>query len=287
MALPVVDAALARSLVADQHPDLAALPVRELASGWDNVTYRLGDLLTVRLPHRIEAVPLLEAEARWLPVLAPGLPLPISAPVRRGAPGLGFPWPWTIGPWYPGSVMATTPVVDQLAAARSLGVFLAALHQPAPGEAPANVYRGVPLARRSALFDGALETLGSRVDRVAARRVWDDALAAPVWAGPPLWLHGDLHSANILVDAGRISAVIDWGDITSGDPAADVMVGWMVFGAEARAAFREAAGHDDATWTRARGWCLAMCLAFLASPRSTDLMRSVGASVLPVVLDDR
>ncbi|MER7151067.1 phosphotransferase [Streptomyces lydicus] len=51
-------------------------------------------------------------------------------------------------------------------------------------------------------------------------------------------LHGDLHPANILVDRGRIRAVIDFGDITSGDPATDLSVAWMLFTAEQRVALR-------------------------------------------------
>jgi aminoglycoside phosphotransferase (APT) family kinase protein len=285
-----LSAGLVRRLVAGQHPDLAGLPVEVLANGWDNLICRLGDDLAVRLPRRAAAAELIRHEQRWLPALAARLPLAIPAPVRRGGPALGYPWHWSIVPLLPGQIAELSPPADPAGAAVSLGRFLGALHEPAPADAPVNPFRGVPLAGRTAVFESRLDRLAAHVDVAAARLAWAEALAAPRWAGPPLWLHGDLHPANILVDRGRISGVIDFGDITAGDPATDLSVAWALLPPDAHPAFRAAyqdaggAGSAGGIWLRARGWALGLALAFLASSADNALMAAIGRRSLAAVL---
>src|SRR5207248_2290872 len=209
-----VSLALVRRLLADQHPDLAGLPLSVLANGWDNLMCRLGGDLVVRLPRRSQAAELVRHEQRWLPVLAPRLPLPIPAPVREGQPGPGYPWWWSVVPLLPGEVAARRPPADPRQAAIALGGFLGALHAPAPPDAPANPVRGIPLAARDETFGENLRLLGGAVDAAALRAAWGAALATPVWEGPPVWVHGDLHPANILADRGLVRGVIDFGVIT-------------------------------------------------------------------------
>jgi aminoglycoside phosphotransferase (APT) family kinase protein len=285
-----VSLGLVRRLLAAQQPDLAHLPVRVMAHGWDNLMYRLGDELAVRLPRRAAAARLIVHEQRWLPVVAPRLPLPVPAPVRAGRAALGYPWPWSIVPFLPGQLAAREPPADPAGAAASLGRFLAALHVPAPPDAPVNPHRGVPLAERTAVVTENLGIVGGMVDRGAAVRAWQAALATPAWGGAPVWLHGDLHPANILVHRGRVSGVIDFGDITAGDPAADLSVAWMLLPADCRSAFRDAyradgghAGSDD-TWARARGWALALSLAFLAHSADNPLIAAIGRRTIGAVL---
>jgi aminoglycoside phosphotransferase (APT) family kinase protein len=281
---------LVRRLLAAQQPDLAHLPVRLIAHGWDNFMYRLGDELAVRLPRRAAAARLIVHEQRWLPVIAPRLPLPVPAPVRAGRAAPGYPWPWSIVPFLPGQLAAREPPADPAGAAAGLGRFLAALHVPAPQDAPVNRNRGVPLAERTAVVTQNLGMVGDMVDRGAAVRAWQAALATPAWGGAPVWLHGDLHPANILVHRGRISAVIDFGDITAGDPAADLSVAWMLLPADCRGAFRDAyraaGGHaeGDGTWARARGWALALSLAFLAHSADNPLIAAIGRRTVGAVL---
>jgi Phosphotransferase enzyme family len=215
-----VTPALLRRLLAEQHPDLAEQPVTVLANGWDNVVFRVGGDLLARLPRRGMAAQLVSYEQRWLPLLAARLPLPIPAPVRTGRPGPGYPWPWSIVPYLPGQVAAETPPADPAAAAVSLGGFLAALHTSAPPGAPVNPFRGVPLAERTDTVMQNLSVVADQVDTRAARRAWAAALAAPRWREPPVWVHGDLHPANILVHHGGLSGVLDFGDLTAGDPLA-------------------------------------------------------------------
>jgi aminoglycoside phosphotransferase (APT) family kinase protein len=283
-----VDEALVRALLEEQHPDLARWPLRLVANGWDNVLFRLGDELVVRLPRRELAVPLVEHEQRWLPELAPRLPLPVPVPVRVGRPGAGYPWPWTVCAWMPGeSALVATPT-DLGATAEALGRFLAALHVPAPADAPGNPFRGIPLADRAERTLAAVERLGDTVDGPRLRALWDELVATPLWAGPPVWVHGDTHPGNLVVHEGRLAAVVDFGDLCSGDPASDLAVAWMLFPPEHRDAFRAAAGaaDDDHLWTRARAWGLALGLVLSADSADNPANAALGARTLAAVLSD-
>jgi aminoglycoside phosphotransferase (APT) family kinase protein len=280
-----VDEGLVRCLLQEQHHDLAALPVRLVANGWDNAIYRLGEDLSVRLPRRQLGAELVAHEQRWLPGLARRLPLPVSEPLRTGEPGCGFPWDWTICRWIDGA-MAAVAEFDRSLAAADLGAFLAALHVPGPPDAPHNPYRGLPLASRDEATRKRLVQL-ERLVPPPLKGAWAAALEVPPHSGPPVWLHGDLHPANIVVADGRIAGIIDWGDITAGDPACDFSVGWMLFDADDREIFRAAAGFpDDATWARARGWAITLGLAYVASSADNPIIAAVGHRMLAAVVAD-
>lgn len=261
-----VDAGLVRALLAEQHPDLAGLPVQEFAAGWDNAMFRLGGNLVVRLPRRAAAADLIAHEQAWLPQLAAHLPLPIPAPLRTGVPGGGFPWRWSVLPWLHGEAADLHPPAE--AQATPLGAFLRALHRPAPANAPTNPVRGGPLQDRAGPTAVRIDRLSQTTTHItpALLALWQAALAAPIDAAPG-WLHGDLHTRNILVEKGRISGIIDWGDITAGDPATDLSVLWMLFGSVAarQAALRAYGPVSAATLLRARGWALAFGLILLDS----------------------
>jgi len=282
---------LVERLVASQRPDLAQLPIEVMANGWDNFICRLGEALAVRLPRRTLAADLVRHEQRWLPVLAPRLPLPVPAPVFAGKAAFGYPWPWSIVPFLPGRPAISDPPSDLADAATRLGGFLGALHGRADPDAPANPFRGGPLADRSQTTARQIRQLGTLIDATAVSRAWGTALAVPPWGGPSVWLHADLHPGNILVDRGRVSAVIDFGDLTSGDPATDLSVAWILLPADQRDAFRRAyravawpLGDDDA-WARARGWALVLSLAFLAHSADNPRMAEVGRRGLGAVLE--
>src|SRR4051812_11643035 len=197
-----ITAELVRDLLRDQHPDLADHPVRLGARGWDNQLWRLGDDLAVRLPWATQSADaLLRKEHAWLPALAPRLPLPVPVPQRLGEPSARFPRPWIVTTWVPGAPADRAPVTRAAEAATTLAAFLTALHQPAPEQAPAGRGRGGPLADHSERFAKQLVSateLGLIPDSDAVRAVWENAAAAPDWDGPSLWLHGDLHPANVL-----------------------------------------------------------------------------------------
>lgn len=283
----VVNAALVRALLESEHPDLARLPVTLLAEGWDNFMFKLGDDLTVRLPRRQLTAEMIEHEQRWLPELASRLPLPIPAPVRVGGPAAGYPWSWSICPWLPGEIAEVQRPDDRVAAADALGQFLVALHTPAPDGAPKPVYRGMPLAERDERLHEHLAVLGDAVDADAVRARWQEALAIGAWRGPPTWLHGDLHGGNVLVDHGEISGVIDFVDLCGGDPAVDLLLGWMLFDGPSRDRLRKASGADDDMWARGHAWAMVFSVALLANSADTPLYAAMGRRTLDAVLADR
>jgi aminoglycoside phosphotransferase (APT) family kinase protein len=286
-----IDEALARALLRDQHPDLAELRLTLLGTGWDNVMFRLGDALTLRLPRRLLGAELIAHELRWVPMLAPRLPLAVPVPVRAGRPALGYPWPWSIVGWLPGEMAAVTPPADERAAAIALGNFLRALHQPAPADAPHNPYRGVPLATRDERVANDLTELQDVLapkQRASLAAEWRELRTTPPWRGPPSWVHGDVHPCNLLVHQGQLSAVIDFGDVCAGDPASDLAVAWMLFSDAARDLLRSAAGRgdDDAFWRRARAWAITIALAATAGSGHGSIVRAMGLRTLDLIAAD-
>ena len=227
-----ITADLIRDLLRDQHPDLAGLPLELGAKGWDNQTWRLGDDLAVRLPWATQSADvLLRKEHAWVPGLAPDLPLPVPVPQRLGEPSGLFPRTWIVTTWVPGDPADRAPVTRGDQAAGALAAFLIALHRPAPGEAPEGVDRGGPLAHYAEGFASSLSQMAERgliPDPDAVHAVWADAVAAPVWDGPRVWLHGDLHPANVLTADGALCGVIDFGDLCAGDPAWDLAAAWVL-----------------------------------------------------------
>jgi aminoglycoside phosphotransferase (APT) family kinase protein len=260
-----VDEPLVRSLLAGQHPDLSHLPLEHIDEGWDNTLWRLGDELLVRLPRRAQAASLVAKEQRWLPSLAPLLPLPVPAPLRAGLPSVDYPWRWSIVPWLSGCPGDRATISDPDDAARRLGHFLRALHQPAPRDAPLNPYRGVPLADRSSTFEDRLVELASEIDVAATRRVWDRACQAPPWHHPSTWLHGDLHPANTLVSQGTLVGIVDFGDLGAGDPATDLAAALMLLPRSSDATFEDAYGEMGPDLeARSLGWALLFGMMLLS-----------------------
>ena len=285
-----IDAALARRLLREQHADLADLALTQVGEGWDNTLFRLGPDLAVRLPRRAVAAVLVEYEQRWLPMLSSRLPLPIPTPMRVGVPGCGFPWSWSVVPWFAGECALIQPPLDLASAAADLGAFLRSLHQPAPAGVQANPWRA-SLESRTPLMIERLQRLDGIVDRAAVVALWDRVLATPSWSGPALWIHADLHPGNIVVNGRRLSAVIDFGDLTSGDPATDLSVAWMLLPPVLRPDFRAAARNafnaiDDNTWMRARGWALTLGVAYLVYSHDDEAMGVLGKATINAALEE-
>ncbi len=286
-----IDAALVRRLLAEQFPQWAALPITPaVPQGWDNRTFRLGATMSVRLPSAAGYAQQVAKEHRWLPFLAPHLPLPIPAPLAMGVPTTAYPWPWSVYRWIDGVTAEPARIGDLVEFATDLGRFLAALQQIDPtGGPPAGAhswYRGASLAAYNHETQEALAVLDGDLDTDAARVVWDAALQT-TWTGAPVWVHGDVAVKNLLVRGGRLHAVIDFGCCCIGDPACDTVIAWTLFAGESRAAFRQALPLDDATWTRGRGWALWKALITLAADRRADPLKAESARrVIQAVLAD-
>lgn len=299
--LPLDEGVVGR-MVAEQCPQWASEPIEFIVAGWDNAMFRLGADLMVRVPRRAVAVPLIEAEQRWLPRLAPALPLPIPVPVHVGVPGEAYPWPWSVVAYVAGRSALDAAVEDGWAShgvtgsvriARALGRFCAAMATiPVPADPPLNPYRGMPLAQRQDRFDECIDACRDVLDQAtiaAAVEVWERCVAAPR-SETATWLHGDLHPANVIVDdlasADPTVSVVDFGDMCIGDPAGDLLVGWQLFDVTARRAFRDASGVDDATWMRGRGWALAHGLMCLANSADDPSFTALGRHSVEAVISD-
>ena len=284
-----IDRALVAKLITNQHPDLADLPLQLVDAGWDNAMFRLGERLAVRLPRRAAAAALIVNEQLWLPYLANNLSLPIPKLYRKGSPAHGYPWQWSIVLWLPGE--AADQCEPQPSEAKRLGSFLRSLHVPAPADAPTNPLRGVPLHQRVPAVEARMQRLIATTNTVTeqVRQVWHEALQAPIDM-PHTWLHGDLHPRNVLVETGVITGIIDWGDITSGDPATDLASIWMLFPEphawqDALAAYAQL---SEATLHRAKGWAVLFGIALLDSglidnPRDAAMGERILRRVAPVI----
>jgi aminoglycoside phosphotransferase (APT) family kinase protein len=278
---PEIDAALVSQLIASQFPQWAHLPIKPVElSGWDNRTFHLGPSMSVRLPSAEGYVAQVEKEHRYLPRLAPLLLLPIPVPLAKGFPDHGYPWPWSVYRWLDGENASLERIADLSQFAISLAEFLLALQRidatdgPPAGEH--NFFRGGPLNVYDAETRETIKELAGEVDTNTATRVWDAALET-TWQGAPVWVHGDVASGNLLVNNGRLSAVIDFGCSSVGDPACDLVMAWTFFSGESREAFKATLGLDAATWARARGWALWKALITLAEHIDSNSTKSAEA----------
>jgi aminoglycoside phosphotransferase (APT) family kinase protein len=266
-----VDADQVRRLVRDQFPHWADLPVRPVSQGgWDNFTFHLGDAMVARVPSAAEYALAVEKEQRWLPVLAPRLPLPIPVPLAQGRPGAGYPFSWSVYGWLAGSPAREDRITDPVRFALDLAGFLAALRSidtdggPRPGKH--NWFRGATLRTYDAQVQRALTALDGHLDVAPAREIWAAALDAR-WDGVDVWFHGDLAAGNLLLDHGELTAVIDFGTCGVGDPACDLAIAWTLLTADGRRALREHLSADDPSWARGRGWALWKTLVTCARTR--------------------
>lgn len=255
-----VDASLVQRLLAAQFPQWAALPLVPVDSaGTDNIIYRLGGAMAVRLPRHERATGQVDREHRWLPKLAPLLPLPIPLPLALGSPGDGYPWHWSIYRWLDGETWSEGHINDLAAAAADLAQFIAALQRVDTEGGLQSVAAGstLTLSGRDSLVRAAIAAVDGEFDSTAMAAVWGTALSAPAWDGPPVWVHGDLaRPGNLLTVDGRLAAVLDFGTLSITDPARELGCAWSLFTAESRQAFSAALPFDAATWQRARGWAL-------------------------------
>ena len=277
----IVDAEQVRRLVGQQFLRWAGLPVQPVANGgWDNWTFRLGAGMVVRLPSAAEYALAVDKEQRWLPALAPQLPLPVPVPLAKGEPGAGYPYSWSVYPWLGGEPASADRIADPVRFAVDLAGFLTALQgiYPAGGPRPGkhNWFRGGTLRTYDGQVQDALAALDRHIDVGLAREIWKTALDAR-WDGVESWFHGDVAEGNLLLNDGQLAAVIDFGTCGVGDPACDLAIAWTLLTADGRQAFRERLSGREAAWARGRGWALWKTLAACACTLGNDDEEAVGA----------
>jgi aminoglycoside phosphotransferase (APT) family kinase protein len=281
---------LVRALIEQQFPQWARLPIVPVEpGGWDNRTFRLGDAMAVRLPSAECYAEQVEKEQRWLPWLAPQLPLVVPTPLAVGKPGAGYPWHWSIYRWIDGETVATASNVDLTLLAADLARFLAKLQSldaaagPAPGAH--NFHRGGSLSIYDEQTRGAIAALAKEIEATRATEIWDEALATS-WDRAPVWIHGDVAAGNLLLKDRKLHALIDFGCCAVGDPACDLVAAWTIFDARSADSFKESLHLDDATWQRARGWALWKALITLvdelqSGATAADRTRALIARIIP------
>ena len=262
-----VDDDLVRGLIRAQFPQWADLHLRRVFStGTDNVIYRLGRHLGVRMPRVHWAVGQIAKESQWLPRLAPHLPVALPEPVAQGDPGTGYPFPWLVYRWLEGEDALTGKVSDWCQVARDVAAFVCVLQRLDVAGAPPAGYRAGPLAPQDQITRRSITYLASRLDGLIdvsrATAIWEAALWAGPWRGPAVWVHGDLLPGNVLVKNGKLTGIIDWSAAGVGDPACEAMLAWAM-PPEARAVYRAELRIDDATWARGRGWALQQAVQFI------------------------
>jgi aminoglycoside phosphotransferase (APT) family kinase protein len=276
---------LVECLLSAQFPGLAHLPVSFVAEGWDNAMYRLGEDLCVRMPRRKIAEDLIKLEQKWLTQLAPILPVPIPAVVHVGKPALGYPWLWSLVPWFDGEEVGSGTLNEQEGVA--LGHFLKALHRQAPRHAPISDCRGGPLSTRADLVTFRAQRLAHDFDWIARDilPIWEEGLAAPP-ENLRTWLHGDLHPRNVLMRGGKMAAVIDWGDMCAGDPATDLAALWMLLpNPKSRALAIDVYKPTQPTLLRAKSWAVTWGLLLLDTGRVDNPNHAaIGEAILRQVL---
>lgn len=255
-----IDSDLVRRLIDKQFPqwkDLYVKPVE--VGGWDNRTFHLGTEMLVRVPSAEEYASNVEKEQTWLPRLAPLLPLSIPTPLAMGEPGENYPWKWSVYRWIEGKTAAFTPIADMDDFATRLARFLIVLQHIDTKEAPLPRLGDFSYVGGLIAYDDetrrAITALKSKIDARAAIEVWEKALKT-TWQRPPVWVHGDISSGNLLVEKGKLSAVLDFEGLAIGDPACDLVIAWKFFQGKNRKIFREMLPLDPGTWDRGRAWAL-------------------------------
>lgn len=283
-----IDDDLVLKLLEDQCPALAELPLAPLASGWDNQLFRLGDTLMVRLPRRQVAAPQMANELRHLPDVSAQLPVEVPVPSFTGQPSELFPWPWMVGHYIPGVPASTVPRGERIEFAEQLADVLWTLHMPAPGYATVNPYRGGPLSQERFRVNVPRRTAGHPQEAELLAR-WEAWSSAPAHDGPAVWLHGDAHPHNFIVgEDRRLRGVIDWGDMTPGDPACDLATAWLTFDAAGRERFiaqvQADSQLDEAVWARAKAWALHLALIMLRETDDQPRLTQIGTEALSELL---
>ena len=263
-----IDDQIVRTLIDEQLPDHSALVLRRLQSnGSDNMIYRLGADLCVRLPITPKASAMLIKEVQFIPKL-PDLPLEIPMPLFAGRPIADYQSPRAIYRWIEGESVSDHPIQNELDAAEKLARFVGVLRQADASDAPLygkhNNFRGCPLHQRHKPTVAAIENVSDLYSAGDLHAIWKLSLSLKEWPHGPVWVHGDIHAANLLTSEGKLSAVIDFGLMGAGDPAVDLIVNWSLLGKSARSQFRSASDIDENTWLRGRGWAFSTALIALA-----------------------
>lgn len=289
--MPEINIDLVRRLVSKQFPQWKNLPIKPVAiGGWDNRTFYLGKQMLVRMPSGEEYAPGVGKEQKWLPVLAPLLPLPIPAPLAMGEPGEGYPWHWSVYQWIEGETAAFTDIKDMNNFSKTLANFIMSLEEIDTTDGPCPELGGFSYIGGLRAYDEetrrAIAALDNKIDGNLATNLWETALKT-TWQHDPVWVHGDISAGNLLVNHGKLCAVIDFGGLAVGDPACDLVIAWKFFHGKNRETFKKRLPFDEGTWARGRAWALWKAMIIAAEFNESNVVESTNCwRTITEVLDD-
>ncbi|MEU6160674.1 aminoglycoside phosphotransferase family protein [Streptomyces sp. NPDC047130] len=280
------------ALVATRFPRWKDLPVRACPSdGTENALFRIGDDLVARLrllgDDPDATLNDIRREAEAAAAIEAATTIPTPGFVAFGEPGPGYPLPWSVYRWIPGTPATASDAHDSTAFAEDLAAFVREVRAiDAEGRVFRGRGRGGLLTDHDDYVAQGLEESRELIDTQALARLWDRLRDTPR-SGPDVWSHGDLMPGNLLADGGRLAGVIDVGQADVADPALDLQPAWNYFAPAAREAFRAALGVDDATWDRGKGWAFAQAIGCLWYYRETNpVMSNLARTTLQALLDD-
>ncbi len=282
-----IDMQLIRQLLIEQFPQYSEHSIKRIQSdGTDNAIFRLGPDLCIRMPRIKEADKQIILEQQWLPKIAPSLPLATPTLIGKGHPNNDYPLHWSIYRWLKGCDAFTEENIDLNQSAIDFAHFILDLQKIDTINAPLS-RRGTPLIERDTAVRQIIEALKNDLNPHTVTRIWEDCLQAPTWDKPSVWTHGDLLPANLLIQKGRLSAVIDFGLMGIGDPACDLIPAWSLFTGESRTLFRRTLNIDDATWMRGRGWALSIALIIIPYYKNTNPgLTAVASKIISEILSE-
>lgn len=286
-----ISIATVRRLIAEQFPPWAALPVRAVRStGTVNALFRIGDQLSGRFPLQpievTEARRWLTAEAEAARELAGRTAYATPEPVAIGEPGPGYPLPWSVQTWVPGTSAFDDDQSGSEAFAHDLAAFIAGVRTlDTRGRTFASAGRGGDLREHDTWMAECFSRSATLLDVPRLRQTWAALRDLPRTSGDVM-THGDLTPGNVLVAGGRLAGVIDVGGLGPADPALDLVVGWHLLDDGPRAVLRADLGSDDVEWARGRAWAFEQAMGVVwYYVESNPAMSRMGRTTLQRILD--
>jgi aminoglycoside phosphotransferase (APT) family kinase protein len=288
-----VPAATVRALVDAQFPAWRELPIsRVAAQGTVNAIFRVGDRLAARFPLVPQDVgsarEWLAAEAAAARELAGRTRFRTPEPVALGEPGAGYPLPWSVQTWLPGTVAADEDPGESVAFARDLAEFIRGVRAiDTGGRVFAGTGRGGDLRAHDAWLETCFERSERLLDVPRLRRVWARMRELPRGPAADVMNHGDLIPGNVLVCDGRLAGVIDVGGLAPADPALDLVGAWHLLHEAPRQSLREDLGSGHIEWERGKAWAFEQSMgAVWYYVHSNPPMSQMGMRSLTRILSD-
>ncbi|MFD3456029.1 aminoglycoside phosphotransferase family protein [Streptomyces sp. NPDC058691] len=278
-------------LVQEQFPQWSGKAIRLLSStGTVNAIFRIGNDLSARFPLRLtdaaEALAVLEQEARASAELAQVSRFPVPEPVALGKPGAGYPMPWSVQTWLPGTVASDADPSGSDAFAEDLAAFIAALREAETlGRPFSGGGRGGVLAHHDDWMAKCFEESEGLLDVPRLRQMWSHFRELPR-TGADVMSHGDLIPGNVLVAGDRLSGVLDTGGFGPADPALDLVGAWHLLQPGPREVLRQTLVCDDLEWERGKAWAFQQAMGVVwYYVESNQAMSRMGRRTLGRILE--